>query len=201
MWVKAFKKSKSMAGKRGAHTGIALLCMAFFITTLAGAAEGGEKLFFLSPALTGYFPTGSRVQNAFGSSWLGVGVALNMEALTGGVEAAGLHFVPYFGLYHGEKHDNDAWIIPIGIQARWGLTEQGNLRPYAGIGIAGYGINFEDRSAGVDTGWKSAFGGRFMLGMDVTRWFNVEAAYNIVSDVKGYDLSGFSIQGKFKIYF
>jgi hypothetical protein len=124
-----------------------------------------------------------------------------MEALTGGIEAAGLRFTPYFGLYHGEKHDNDAWIVPLGIQARWGLSEHGSLRSYAGVGVSAYGIKFDDRSAGVDTGWKSAFGGRFMLGMDITRWFNVEAAYYIVSDVKDYDLSGFSLQGKFKIYF
>jgi outer membrane protein W len=125
-----------------------------------------------------------------------------METLIGGAEeVAGFSFVPYFGLYHGEKRDNDAWIIPIGIQARWSLSEHGSLRPYVGIGIAGYGIKFEDRSAGVDTGWRSAFGGRFTLGMDITRWFNVEAAYNIVSEVKDYDLSGFSLQGKFRIYF
>jgi hypothetical protein len=175
--------------------------MAFFMTTSADAAEGNKKLFFLSPVLTGYFPTDSSAQNAFGSSWWGVGVSLNMETLIGGAEVAGLSFAPYFGLYHGEKHDNDAWIIPIGIQARWGLSEHGSLRPYVGIGIAGYGIKFEDRSAGVDTGWRSAFGGRFTLGMDITRWFNVEAAYNVVSEVKGYDLSGFSLQGKFRIYF
>ncbi|MDR2180697.1 MAG: hypothetical protein LBP21_10345 [Synergistaceae bacterium] len=164
-------------------------------------AEGGKKLFFLSPVITGYFPTDSSVESAFGSSWWGIGVSLNMETLTGGVEAAGLRLAPYFGLYHGEKHDNDAWIIPIGIQGRWGLSEHGSLRSYAGIGVAGYAIKLDDRSAGIDTGWKSAFGGRVMLGVDITRWFNVEAAYNIVSDVKDYDLSGFSLQGKLKIYF
>jgi hypothetical protein len=171
------------------------------MATSTEAAEGDKKLFFLSPTLTGYFPTNSRAQNAFGSFWWGIGVALNMETLVGGFEVGDLSFSPYFGFYHGAKHDNDAWIIPIGIQARWSLSKQGSLKPYAGIGIAGYGINFEDRSAGVDTGWKAAFGGLVLLGVDITRWFNVEAAYNIVSDVKDYDLSGFSLRGKFKIYF
>jgi hypothetical protein len=189
-----------MTGKRSAGMAL-LLCAVFLMTTSAEGSEDGKKLFFLSPALTGYFPTGSSAQSAFGSSWWGVGVTLNMETLTGGVDAAGLRFIPYFGFYHGERHDNDAWIIPIGIQARWGLSEHGSMKSYAGVGVAAYGVKFEDRTAGVDTGWKSAFGGRFMLGMDITRWFNVEAAYNIVSDVKGYDLSGFSLQGKFKIYF
>jgi hypothetical protein len=178
-----------------------LLCTLFFMTTPAGAAEGEKKPFFLSPAVSGYFPTDSKTRDAFGSAWWGIGVTLNTEALFGGFDSAGLSFAPYFGLYHGDKEDNDAWVIPLGIQARWTLSAQGSVKPYAGIGVAGYGIKFDDRPAGVDTGWRGAFGGRFMLGMDITRWFNVEAAYNIVSEVKDYDLSGFSIRGKFRIYF
>jgi hypothetical protein len=173
----------------------------FFAAAPVGAAEDGKKLFFLSPTAGGYFPTDSKTREAFGSAWWGVGVTLNAETLFGGFDAAGISFGPYFGLYHGENQDNDAWIIPLGLQARWNLSEQGGIRPYASVGVAGYGIKIEDRPAGVDTGWKGAFGGRFMLGMDITRWFNVEAAYNIVSEVKDYDLSGFSIQGKFRIYF
>jgi hypothetical protein len=193
-----------MAGRKGIWLGIILLYAMFFTTLPARAAEDGKKLFFLSPTAGGYFPTDSKTRDAFGSAWWGVGVALNMETLFdggGGFDAAGLSFTPYFGLYHGDRDDNDAWILPLGIQARWNLSAQGSVRPYAGIGIAGYGIKFEDRPAGVDTGWKGAFGGRFMLGMDISRWFNVEAAYNVISEVKDYNLSGFSIQGKFKIYF
>jgi hypothetical protein len=99
------------------------MCVALLIISPAESAEDDKKLFFLSPALTGYFPTNSSAKNAFGSSWWGVGVSLNMETLTGGVDAVGLRLSPYFGLYHGEKHGNDAWIIPVGIQARLG----GNL--------------------------------------------------------------------------
>jgi hypothetical protein len=177
--------------------------MTLLVFLFVGAEEshGEEKLFFLSPGVNGYFPTDSKTRDAFGDAWWSLGVSLNLESLTGGFEAAGFNLTPYFGLYYGEKDDNDAWIIPVGLQARWNFSDAGILRPYAGIGLAGYGIRFEDRAAGVDTGWRGAWGGRLMLGMDITRWFNIEAAYNFISDVKDYDLSGFSVQGKFKIYF
>ncbi|MDR3231933.1 MAG: hypothetical protein LBT65_10880 [Synergistaceae bacterium] len=192
-----------MAGKRGVDALAVFLLCAIFATAPVGAAnaaEDGGKLFFLSPAVSGYFPTSSKTRDAFGSSWWSIGVTLNMETLVDGFAAGGFSFSPWFGLYHADKNDNDAWVVPVGLQVRWGLSGSGSVRPYAGVGVAGYGIRFEDRDAGVDTGWRGAWGGRFLLGMDVTRWFNVEAAYNFISEVKDYDLSGFSLQGKFKMY-
>jgi hypothetical protein len=163
-----------------------------------------DKLFFLSPTIGWYFPTNGKTKNAFGDSWTSWGIALNLEALGGGIadwEIAGLRLQPYFNYFHTEKGDNDAYVIPVGLDARWDLGKWGVVSPYVGLGVAGYGIRFEDRGAGVDTGWRGAFGGRLMFGADITRWFNIQAAYNMISDVEGYDLSGFSVQGKLKIYF
>jgi hypothetical protein len=193
---------KDMTGKRGIRAGaLSFLCALFFMAACSEAAEDNKRLFFLSPTISGYIPVGSRARDAFGSSWWGLGVSLNMEALLGEADAANFSVSPYFGLYHGGKSGSDAWIIPVGVQVSWRLYAQGSLRPYAGIGVAGYGIKLEEPAAGADTGWKGAFGGRLVLGTDITRWFNVEAAYNVVSDVEGYDFSGFSLQGKLKIYF
>jgi hypothetical protein len=179
-----------------------LLCLSAVFAKEAFAAEG--RLFFLSPTVSWYFPTDGKTKDAFGDSWSGWGVAVNLEALgwgLSGLEAAGLEFHPYLNYFHADKGGNDAHIIPLGLDARWNFGRWGVVSPYVGLGIAGYGIRFEDRDAGVDTGWRSAFGGRLMFGADITRWFNIQAAYNVISDVKGYDLSGFSLQGKFKIYF
>lgn len=169
------------------------------MTDMARAAE--DKPFILSPTVGWYFPTSSKTREAFGDSWGGIGVTLNMEAFNWSPGVGNFSIAPYFGLYYTDHNDNDAYVIPVGLEARWNLTESGILKPYVGLGAAVYGVKFEDRDAGVDTGWRGAWGGRVMVGADITKWFNVQAAYNLVSDVKDYDLSGFSIQGKFKIYF
>lgn len=167
----------------------------------ARAAE--DRPFILSPTVGWYFPTSSKTRDAFGDSWGGLGITLNTEALgwDGRIGIGNLRLYPYFGLYYADHNDNDAYVIPVGLEAHWSLTESGIFKPYVGLGAAVYGVRFEDREAGVDTGWRGAFGGRVMVGADITKWFNVQASYNMVSDVKDYDLSGFSIQGKFKIYF
>jgi hypothetical protein len=144
------------------------------------------------------------VKNAFGSSWNGFGIALNLESLGSGLsewEAAGLKLYPYFGYFHTDNGGSDAHIIPLGLEARWYMGEWSVFSTYVGLGVGGYGVNFEDREAGIDTGWRGAFGGRLLLGANITRWFDIYAAYDLISDVKGYNLSGFSIQGKLKIYF
>jgi hypothetical protein len=168
------------------------------------AFAAGDKLFFLSPTVGWYFPTDSKTRSAFGNSWGSFGVAVNLEALGWDLfswEAAGVKLSPYLQYFHADKGGNDAHIIPVGLDARWDFAQLGIVSPYVGLGVAAYGVRFEDREAGIDTGWRSAFGGHLLFGADITRWFNIEAAYNLISDVKGYDLSGFSLQGKFKIYF
>ena len=163
-----------------------------------------KKLFFLSPTIDWYFPTSGKVRDAFGSAWMGFGVSLNMEAFgwqESSLKIGGVKFFPYMGYFHADEGDNDAYIIPLGLETRWTLREQDDMRFYLGLGLSGYGVKFDDRSAGVDSGWKAAFGGRVLLGMDVTRWLNIHAAYNAITDVSGYDFGGFSAGAKIKIYF
>jgi hypothetical protein len=64
-----------------------------------------------------------------------------------------------------------------------------------------YGVKFEDRAAGIDTGWKAAGGGRVMFRADMSRWLILEASYNAISEVRGYNFSGFAVGAKIKIYF
>jgi hypothetical protein len=210
--MKAMKKMKEILRVRKICALLVVACCflgaaAVFAERAFAAEKGtekGERLFLLSPTYSWYFPTAGKTKNAFGSSWSGLGVAVNLEALGWGVfdwEIAGLTLHPYFGYIHGDKGDNDVHIIPIGLEARWNLGQWSMVAPYVGMGVSVYGVRLEDRDAGVDTGWRGAFGGRLTFGADITRWFNVQAAYNLMSDVEGYDLSGFSLQGKLKIYF
>jgi hypothetical protein len=191
--------------RRGLAAFFCFLCLAsVFAETAFAEGDSEGKLFFLSPTYGWYFPTDGKTKNAFGDSWGSWGIAVNLDALGFGLsgwEIAGLRLRPYLNYFHADKGDNEAHIIPLGVDLRWDLARLGVVSPYVGLGIAGYGIRFEDRVAGVDTGWRGAFGGRLMFGADITRWFNVQAAYNVMSDVEGYNLSGFSLQGKLKIYF
>lgn len=181
-----------------------LFCSACVFAGPAETARADDaKLFFLSPTYSWYMPTSGKVKSAFGSSWEGFGVVLNMETFgwANKLQAGDFKLYPYFGYYHASEGPNEATIIPIGLEGRWGLEQSGAMKPYFGIGLAGYGVSLEDKAADVDTGWRGAFGGRVMIGADITKWFNVQASYNLVSDVKGYDLSGFGIQAKVNLYF
>lgn len=181
-----------------------LFCGACLFAGPTGSARADDaSLFFLSPSYSLYFPSSGKVKSAFGSSWEGFGIVLNMESFgwTSKLRAGDFALHPYFGYYHSSEGANEATIIPIGLEARWGLDETGPMKPYFGIGLAGYGVSFEDKGAGVDTGWRGAFGGRIMVGADITKWFNLQASYNLISDVKGYDLSGFGVQAKVNLYF
>ena len=163
-----------------------------------------KKPFFLSPNVGWYFPSSGKVKDAFGDSWGGLGVGINPEAFgwkQKDPEGRKMRLSPYFGYYNAEKGDNEAHIIPLGIEARWALKEWEDVRTYLGLGVAGYGVKFEDRAAGIDTGWKAAGGGRIMLQADISHWLTLEASYNAISDVEGYNFGGFSIGAEIKIYF
>jgi hypothetical protein len=163
-----------------------------------------KRPFFLSPNVGWFFPSNGKVRDAFGNSWGGLGVGINLEAFglkKQARETKGASFSPYFGYFNAERGDNEAHIIPIGIEARWTIKEWGDVKTYLGLGLAGYGVKFEDRAAGIDTGWKAAGGGRIMFQADIARWLTLEASYNAISSVEGYNFGGFAAGAKFKIYF
>lgn len=173
-------------------------------TAWADGEEKEKKLFFLSPTAGWYFPSSGKVKDAFGSSWGGFGVSINPEAFgwkKPDVETGGVRLSPYIGYFHAEEGSNEAHIIPLGIEARWTLKEWDGARTYMGVGLSGYGVKFEDRAAGIDTSWRMAGGGRIMLGADIAKWLNLNASYNAISDVEGYNFGGFSVGAKINFYF
>lgn len=173
---------------------------------LPAFAQEDKKPFLLSPTAGWYLPTSSKTRNAFGDSWFGFGVALNLGALgfeNTGFEVAKVRLYPYLGYINGSKGDNAAHIVPLGLEARWNLAheEESVIKPYVGLGAAVYGVKFHNRGAGVESNWRGAYGGRMLVGTDITKWFNLEASYNLISKVKDYDFSGFSINAKITFYF
>ena len=187
---------KAFDGMRG---GSALTLAIFLLTACFVLADGkpcfADKLFFLSPTYGGYFPTSGKTKDAFGSSWTGFGVAFNLESLGWNTSNWKLH--PFSGFYHADEGDNDAYIIPLGLEFRKWMTENA----YVGLGASVNAVKFEVRDEGIDTGWRGAVGARISLGVNVTRWLEINAAYNFMSEVKDYDFSGFSALGKINIYF
>lgn len=175
-----------------------------------GGDEGDEKSsaqrrpFFLSPEASLYLPSHGKTKDAFGDSWSGFGVGINPEAFGWDgpdFEIGGIALSPYFGYFNTERRGNDAHIIPIGVETRWLLGGNEKFQPYAGLGLSLSAVKFEDKDAGVKTGWKVAPGGRVMLGADINKWLNVHASYNVMSDVEGYNFSGFAIGAEISFYF
>lgn len=187
---------------------LASLCLALYGGTAfaqdSGEEEKEQRPFFLSPTASLYMPTDGKTKDAFGKTWSGFGVAINTAAFgweKPGFEVAGVVLTPFIGYYHADRRDNDAHIIPVGLETRWTLADNGSFQPYAGLGLSVSAVKFDDHDAGVKTGWKAAAGGRFVLGADIGRWLNIQAAYNLMDDVENYDFSGFSIGAKISFYF
>ena len=177
----------------------------FPVTASANEEKREKKLFFLSPSAEWYFPSSQKVQDAFGNSWGGLGVDINPEAFGWGrkrpdQKVGEMRFSPYFGYFNADNGDNEAHIVPVGIDARWMLKEWGSTKVYAGVGLAGYGVKFKDWEANIDTGWKAAGGGRILFEID-GKWLTFHTSYNAVSDVEGYNFGGFTIGAKIKFYF
>lgn len=181
--------------KKNALVALAILLLTVGFVVVETRPGYAEKLFLLSPTVSGYFPTSGKTKDAFGSSWTGFGVALNLESL--GWNTSGWNLHPYTGYFHADEGNNDAHIIPLGLEFRKGLSEN----VYLGFGASVNAVKFEVRNRGIDTGWRGAVGARLGIGMNITRWLNVNAAYNFMSEVKDYDFSGFSVQGKINLYF
>jgi hypothetical protein len=163
-----------------------------------------RKPFFLSPEANWYMPANGKVKDAFGSSWGGFGIGINPEAFgwkEPDLKLGGIALSPFFGYYSSEKRGNEAHIIPIGLEALRELSDDKNFRPYAGLGLFLSAVKFEDRGAGVKTGWKAVPGGRIVLGADISKWLNLQASYSLMSDTAGYDFSGFSIGAGITFYF
>jgi hypothetical protein len=187
----------------------AWFCLLLFCCGTAFAEEGAEekpkrKPFFLTPNAGVYLPTHGKTKDAFGSSWTGLGVGVNPEAFgwdEPDFEIGGVALSPYFGYFNTKERGNDAHIIPIGVETRWVFGNDEAFKPYVGLGLSVSAVKFEDRDAGVKTGWKVAPGGRILLGSEFNKWLNIHASYNLMSDVKGYNFSGFSIEAEITFYF
>ena len=193
---------------------LVLICSAFLVffsifPTRSESAEIDSQVdrspFYVSPSLIGYFPTSGKTKCAFGDSWWGVGVTINPQAF--GIdnvleEFGNAELYPFLAYYHGEKGNNEAHIIPLGVDARWRLfrDRSDDFRPYAGIGAFIAGVKFNICPLNYDCGWKGTFGGRAFIGFDLSSWFNLQASYNWMSDVGGFDFSGFEIRGTFNFY-
>ncbi|MBP8784438.1 MAG: hypothetical protein KBH12_03080 [Synergistaceae bacterium] len=171
------------------------------------AKEAREpRLFFLSPSFGWYFPTDGKTKDAFGDSWSAFGVSLNLGALTGKslvVRTGNVELRPFFGYISGEQGDNDVKIIPIGLESRWNLYSNDTVRFYTGLGVSMNLMKFDIADSNIDTSWRGAIGGRVMIGADVTKWLNLQAAYNLinVSRVEGYNFNGFSLRARINLYF
>lgn len=168
--------------------------------------EREPQLFFLSPSFGWYFPTSGKTKDAFGDSWSTVGVSFNLGALTGKslvVRTGNVELRPFFGYIRGEQDDNDIKIIPIGLESRWQLYSNDTVRIYTGMGVSFSLMKFDIPKSNIDTSWRGAMGGRIMIGADITKWLNLQAAYNLinVSSVEGYDFNGFSLRARINLYF
>ena len=166
--------------------------------------EREPRLFFLSPAAGWYFPTDSKTKDTFGNTWTSFGISLNLGALKGTemiVRTGGFELRPFFGYISQEHNNNDIKIIPVGLESRWQLYKNDSFRFYSGLGMSVNFVKFDIPSENIDISWRGVVGGRLLLGADVTKWLNIQATYNIVDKVEGYDFNGLNLRARINLYF
>lgn len=176
------------------------------LETAANADNGKaeKKLFFLSPSASYFFPSSGKTRDTFGSSWGGVGVALNPEALgweTPRLKTAGITLTPFIGYSYAKEGDNKAYIIPVGVATGWTLKEGKHYRTSIGLGLSANGVRVKVPDEGINSDWKVALGGRVTLAYSLAKWLDLTAGYSLMTDVEGYSFNGFTIGAKVNFYF
>ncbi len=138
-----------------------------------------------------YLPTSSKTRNRFGSSWFSVGIGIGsvQPAQTSG----GFGFDAT--LISHESGNSHAYIVPIGVQYRKALSADSNSVPYVGIGadLILADLRSPVASDDVHSGLRTTGGAAAILGTTINRNGYVEARYEFISSIKGFDLSGINL--------
>jgi hypothetical protein len=144
----------------------------------------------LKPAAGFYYPTSGKTRSTFGSTWTMVGLTIDYRD----EDRSKSRFQFEIDGIRRKSGTDLAVIFPIGFKYTERLNASRTFSPYFG-GTLGWCIaDVRSVADGVDTGLRSAgVGGSGFVGANVGMNIKLEAAYHVFPNIKGFNLSGFSI--------
>lgn len=138
-----------------------------------------------------FFPASARVRDRFGNSWFGFGLSIG-----NGENCPSRPMVTSdIGFTSRASGSNYVYLLPVGLSYLAPLSSgtQGSVAPFAGVGAD---LVFSDiRSIPDQVSSNIRVGGELSLiaGIALFRNWQLEARYNFVSPIAGFDFSGLSV--------
>lgn len=154
-----------------------------------------KQRFRIGPELGVFLPTSSKVRDRFGDAWFTFGLGLGpVERL---VKPDLFEFD--FGLSYRRNDDNHVLLIPVGVKyihalsATNGELGQAQTTPYVGAAADLYLADVRSQPDNVKSGLTTGVGASVLAGVAFSGSAHVEARYQFVSNIRGFDFSGFSL--------
>lgn len=144
----------------------------------------------LKPTAGFYYPTSGKTRSTFGNTWTMVGLTIDYRD----DDRSKSRFQFQIDGIRRKSGIDQAAIFPIGFKYTERLNASRTFSPYLG-GTLGWCIaDVRSVADGIDTGLRSVgVGGSGFVGANVGMNVKLEAAYHVFPNIKGFNLSGFSI--------
>lgn len=160
-------------------------------------SDSSSSRFRIGPEVGVYLPTDGTVRDRFGKSWLSLGLGFGSFANV--TDKGGLGFD--LSLQYQKHGDNRVFLLPAGLGYRVALSQTDGSKgfvPYAGITGDVYFADIRAVQDNVHSGFHESGGGSLLLGANLGTSANVEARYQFVGRIKGYDFSGLSLTAGYR---
>ena len=144
----------------------------------------------LKPTASIFCPTSGKTRDTFGSTWTMVGVTIDYRD----DDRSKSRFQFQIDGIRRTSYSDLAVIFPIGFKYTERLNASRSFSPYFGGSVGWCIADVRSVADGIDTGLRSVgVGGSGFVGVNVGMNVKLEAAYHVFPDIKGFNLSGFSI--------
>ena len=148
--------------------------------------------FYFGPELGFYFPTDSKAKDAFGDAVFSYGLGLGAVTRASAKGAFGVDF----RIIAGRGSSNGRMLLaPLG--GAWakaiGDPQKQTVIPYFGVSLNVIPNHIESDKYDVGPKLRWAGGGSVFLGTTFAERAYVQARYNVISKIAGFNLSGFSV--------
>jgi hypothetical protein len=150
--------------------------------------------FTFGPDLGLYLPTKNLVKDRFGDNWFSLGIGFGQYETAPMAGRIGFNL----SFFTNKHNSNTAFLIPIGVQYRKGLTQGKSATPY--VGAEGDLVISDIHSATDNVKWgvRTSAGASAFAGVDFGTSARLEVQYRGFTDIAGYDFSGTNLVAGFR---
>ena len=168
------------------------------LLVLSCCASAEKRKIAVAVGLGLAWPSDSKTKDTFGSDWEGFGVK-TFEVSTSSSSRLMADFRAY--KLDAEKLDGPvkARLYPLTFGVEQGLGKEGSTRPYVALRAGPYYGHVEEPAQGVD---KTLIGldANVAVGVIFKERFYVEARYDFLSSIGGYDFDGLSVIAGVRVF-